>query len=492
MSFVGSTLSLAVAESAAHHRNSAHEPGHSGLTEDKHFLRVRRDSIQPSDEEIALKTHTTDYGCETVDIPEPLPPDIDRGWAWVVLVAAFVSNLIAVGITRAVGVHYVTFKEEFRDSASLTSMLGAVMNSVSGLSGPLASVIANQLSCRVSVMAGGVIAAAGCIISAYATSIQYLLVTYGFLIGLGIGLVYTPTMVIAGQYFEYRRSLALGVATAGLSFGQFILPPILQLLTDYYTWRGSMFVISGFCLQFCVCGALMRPPIIPERPQKRALTQEEDLVKCQMSLRFLDLKVLKNAGFLLLVGAMFLRSMGLAIVNVHVNAYAVKQGGATEFQASTLVSIWGASSLFSCLLTGAAANDPKVVDPLVMLFVSLGYSALFAFSTPLLIGSYITQVLFAAGFGVYITCFVVLMAPMIVRLMDVASLSSAYGYAMLLDGIGFFIAPPVAGYLYDITQDYQYSFYIAGGCLLLGSIILLFIPLAARDVFRSRKNMSVG
>lgn len=81
----------------------------------------------------------------------------------------------------------------------------------------------------------------------------------GIISGLGFALSYTPAIAMVGKYFSERKALAYGIALSGSGIGTFILAPVVQLLIEYYSWRGALLVLGGFVSNLCVCGALMRP-----------------------------------------------------------------------------------------------------------------------------------------------------------------------------------------------------------------------------------------
>ena len=58
----------------------------------------------------------------------------DGGWAWVILVAAFV-NLALAGIVYINGIFNVVFLEEFGESRALTSWCGALQASLLNIGG---------------------------------------------------------------------------------------------------------------------------------------------------------------------------------------------------------------------------------------------------------------------------------------------------------------------------------------------------------------------
>ena len=82
---------------------------------------------------------------------------------------------------------------------------------------------------------------------------------YIFLSGVGYGLLFSPTIVVVGIYFNKRRSLANGLAMAGGSMGQLCIPQIVRLLTDMFTFRGALMIYAGLILNTIVGASLFRP-----------------------------------------------------------------------------------------------------------------------------------------------------------------------------------------------------------------------------------------
>ena len=46
--------------------------------------------------------------------------------------------------------------------------------------------------------------------------------------GVGLGLAYIPSVVIVSEYFEQRRTIALGLAVSGVGLGGFVFPPVIR------------------------------------------------------------------------------------------------------------------------------------------------------------------------------------------------------------------------------------------------------------------------
>ena len=78
--------------------------------------------------------------------------------------------------------------------------------------------------------------------------------------GIGFGMMYLPSIVMVGYYFDKRRALATGIAVSGSGFGTFVFAPLVAYLLDEYTWKGANIIIAGIVFNGIVFGAIYRPP----------------------------------------------------------------------------------------------------------------------------------------------------------------------------------------------------------------------------------------
>ena len=59
--------------------------------------------------------------------------------------------------------------------------------------------------------------------------------------GVGASLVYGPSIILLGYYFEHgRKALAYGIAFSGMGFGIFIIPLTYQYLRHNFGFEGTV------------------------------------------------------------------------------------------------------------------------------------------------------------------------------------------------------------------------------------------------------------
>ncbi|XP_061601470.1 monocarboxylate transporter 12-B-like [Cololabis saira] len=185
------------------------------------------------------------------------PPE--GGWGWMIVAGCFIATICIRAVTRCISMFFVEFQMHFEKDYSTTAWIHSLVDCTTMLCAPLGSFLGARLSCRATVILGGLLSSAGLVLSSFASSLEFLYISLGVITGLGFALSYTPAIAMVGRYFVERKALAYGIALSGSGIGTFILAPAVQLLIEHYSWRGALLILGGFVSNLCVCGALMRP-----------------------------------------------------------------------------------------------------------------------------------------------------------------------------------------------------------------------------------------
>ncbi|KAG8445502.1 hypothetical protein GDO86_010315 [Hymenochirus boettgeri] len=466
-----------------------------------------------------------------------LNPNIDRGWAWMVVLSSFLVHLLVMGSQMALGILNMEWLEEFNQSRGLTAWISSLSMGITLIVGPIIGLFINTCGCRKTAMIGGFLTSVGWVLSAFAPNVHFLFFSFGVTAGIGSGMVYLPAVVMVGQYFHKRRALAQGLSTTGTGFGTFLITVLLKYLCREYGWRNAMIIQGAVTLNLCVCGALMRPldngkmctgdcedhkdikeqvllyndgakangnlheeegrPIadtpIPLRIEEtrndlfikdanklsivKSLTHMTVAVKCGFrawySSYFGAASLFTNKVFVAFVFWALLAYCSFVIPFIHLPEIVEMYGLTEQNNIFPLTSIIAIVHIFGKVVLGILGDLPCVSPWNVFLAsnFTLGVSILIL---PLMhlywsLGLVCALIGFSSGYFS-------LMPVVTEDLVGIKQLANAYGIIICANGVSALLGPPFAGWIYDVTQKYDYSFYVCGLLYMVGIVCLLLEP----------------
>lgn len=115
----------------------------------------------------------------------------------------------------------------------------------------------NKFGIRIATILGCLLCSAALAAGSFAKSLNLLYISFSCSFGMGISLIYVTVTIVASHYFEKRRSVALGIMTAGQGLGTMILGPTLQALVDMFDWRNTFRVFAGVLALASLTGFFM-------------------------------------------------------------------------------------------------------------------------------------------------------------------------------------------------------------------------------------------
>ena len=89
-------------------------------------------------------------------------------------------------------------------------------------------------------------------LSTFSPNVYCLMISYGVLGGLGLGLMYIPAVTVVGYWFEKKRSLVTGISTCGSGFGTIVFAPVVTALEGSLGWQWCNRIVAFFCLAVSV------------------------------------------------------------------------------------------------------------------------------------------------------------------------------------------------------------------------------------------------
>jgi MFS family permease len=344
------------------------------------------------------------------------------------------------------------------------------------------------------VILGGVLGGAGWLLIPTATSYWTFLAAFVLLVGTGINGALGPSIGSAAiaQWFNVRRSLALGIYFTGSGGAGLLLIPAMSAITQAHGWRISA---AGLGVSALVFTALVAPfmrnkpeqyGLVPDgasrceraaAPRSRlALLQRLPLPKQRPFLRpdseLTLAAALRHGPFWIFTVAIFLRYFGMGITQVHQMPHMLTQG-LSPAVATAAVSISLIVNIPARIAVGWM-GDLYSKKWLLHLLAIAGALALWAFALasparPELVWVY--ALLWGIGLG---------MLPL-----QAAWLADAYGrkhYGSINSVSNSFalsgrvVGALAAGIAYDAFGDYEAIMLLGAAGFAIGAVLVTLLP----------------
>lgn len=192
---------------------------------------------------------------------------------WIILVAACVTNL-CLGSVYAWSVFAAALTEYFNAELAMSITVAdlAIVYTVANSVGPITMISGGWFNDRLGpkkvIALGGVMFGGGMFLAGFAKSIPMLLITYGLIGGLGLGMAYGCTISTSVKYFPDKRGLTGGLTTAAYGLSSVIIPPIVTMIVAKSSVAASFKIIGAvFCVLILCCTFFMEqcpPGYLPE------------------------------------------------------------------------------------------------------------------------------------------------------------------------------------------------------------------------------------
>lgn len=98
--------------------------------------------------------------------------------------------------------------------------------------------------------------------------------------------------------------------------------------------------------------------------------------------------------------------------------------------------------------------------------------------------------IYAGVYGFTIGAYVGLTSVILVDLLGLDKLTSAFGLLLLFQGLAGFVGPPIVGFLYDQTLSYAPGFFFAGTMIALSGFMFFFIPTLQKYLIKKQMRIA--
>jgi MFS transporter, OFA family, oxalate/formate antiporter len=182
---------------------------------------------------------------------------------WPALVGGGLLN-VALGTYYAWSVFVPALEKEFGWSRTQTSFVATIDMVMLASSFLLAGMLQNRIGPRAVATIGGLLFSAGLFLASYTSSLTTLYLTWGVMVGIGLGFGYLAPITVGSKWFPNHRGLVNGLAIGIFAAGSGVFGPIASTLIERVGWRETFQLLAVLFFAFTMVGAyLMKDP--PDR-----------------------------------------------------------------------------------------------------------------------------------------------------------------------------------------------------------------------------------
>jgi MFS family permease len=361
----------------------------------------------------------------------------------VILAGALILSA-AMGIRQTFGLFIGPFSFDRGLPVTQIAFAIALHNLVWGFAQPFAGAAADRYGSAPVVAFGATTFAAGLGLAAVAPNSALLIVGMGLLVGIGVscttfGVVLPAVGRIATPE---KRSMAMGLVSAGGSAGQVLMIPLVQGVRVSSGVATSLFVLAFLMLLIAPLGI-----VLDRRARVGTPVQEAPVAPLREVLAL----AIRHRGYRLLTLGFFTCGFQLAFIATHLPEYLslchMPIGlGAT---ALALIGLFNMAGSWACGWLGGRFRQHHVLGWLYLIrSVTIGVF----FALP---KSSASVVIFAAVMGLTWLGTVPLTSGLVAKVFGVRHLGSLFGVCFLSHQIGSFLGAWLGGLVFDMTGSYS-------------------------------------
>ena len=179
---------------------------------------------------------------------------------WPVLVGGGLLN-VALGTYYAWSAFVPALEHEFNWTRTQTSWVPTIDMVMLASTFLIAGFVQRRIGPRANATIGGLLFSLGLFLASWTTSLPTLYLTWGVMLGAGLGFGYSAPIAVGSQWFPDQLGIVNGLAIGIFAAGSGIFGPIAGGLIDRVGWRMTFQLLAGLFFVFTMAGAyLLKPP----------------------------------------------------------------------------------------------------------------------------------------------------------------------------------------------------------------------------------------
>jgi predicted MFS family arabinose efflux permease len=353
-------------------------------------------------------------------------------------------------ITEALGFMTTNAEGVLVQDFEVMSFATAIQVLIYGCAAPFVGAIADRWGPIKVLMTSGLVYAFGLFMMAQSTSEAGLILSVGFLMGLGSSGIALPMLLsIVGRVApEERRTFWLAVVVSGGTAGQMLIVPLSNWMIGQEGWVFATIVLATMALM-----------VVPLTLCISHAASNELNKKDKQSLGQAIREAGGHRGFWLLVMGFYVCGFQVQFINNHLENYLHKTeiaevGGA---MAATAIALIGLFNMIGTQTAGLIGDKFRKKYILANLYMARSAIFLIFFIVPV---SKVSVIIFACSVGLLWLATVPLTSGIVAQIFGPRYLATLYGVVFLSHQLGSFTSVWLGGIIVTQTGSYDFAWYM--------------------------------
>ena len=390
---------------------------------------------------------------------------------YVLVICAGLILLLSMGMRNTFGLFLQPMSLDLQLPREVYSLAIAIQMIAWGVGQPIFGGLADRYGAARIAVLGGLLYAAGLLLMANATGPWALHGGAGVLVGLGVSAAgFAVVLGPIGRAFPpEKRSMALGIASAGGSSGQLFMAPIGGALIDGMGWASSLLVMA-------VIAALIIPLALGVRGKSTADSSSANSLGEALS------EASRHSGYWLLCGGFFVCGFHVTFIATHLPPF-LSDHNLPPMLAATAIGMIGFFNILGTLASGWLGG--KYRQKYVLSYFYLARAIIIAGFLVFPV-TQTSVLIFASLIGFLWLGTVPLTSGLVAQVFGPRYLGTLFGIVFFSHQIGGFLGAWLGGYVFDVTGSYDQVWLIAVALGVLAAI--LHCPIADSPIQRQTRS----
>ncbi len=391
-------------------------------------------------------------------------PDGLRVTAGVLMACAVVTAALAMGLRQSQGLFLAPMIAAHAWSASGFAFAIALQVLLNGVAQPLCGQVADRIGGRRVLMGGAVLQAIGTLGMAFADGLGLFTFFAGLVMGVAVSAAGMPIIIASLTRLlpESQRGRAVGLGTAGSSFGQFLVVPLVQFGINGFGWQTAMLLMAAAVL-------LVIPFSLPlaDRPAPPTAGATEQTATEALAIAF------RSPSFWCLFFGFFVCGLHVSFLSIHLPGFVATCHLPAAVGAGA-ISLIGLFNIGGSLLAGELSGRWRRRELLVLIYAGRGVLMTVFLLAP---KTTATVLAFSAVMGLLWLSTVPPTVALCARNFGTRWLATIFGLVFLGHQIGGFAGAWLGGLVFDRTGSYDLMWIIG----ILAAAFAALVHLPVRD-----------